>query len=161
MSSPTRSWASQLKRTVPVVVAAAVVGGIGTRPQSTWYRALDKPAWQPPPWLFGPVWTTLYALIAGSTARAMASAATEEDRRAIERQLWANMALNAGWSWLFFTAKQPKAALAEILVLEASTLALLKQVRDVDPGAHNALAPYAAWNGFAAALNAAIVRRNS
>jgi len=156
----TTSWGSQLKRTVPVVVAAAVVGGIGTRPRSAWYRGLDKPAWQPPPWVFGPVWTALYALIAGSTARAMAAAPTGEERRAVERQLWANMALNAGWCWLFFTAKQPKAALAEILVLEASTLAMLKQVRDLDPAAHHALAPYAAWNGFATALNAAIVRRN-
>ena len=62
------------------------------------------------------------------------------------------MALNAGWCWLFFTAQRPKAALAEILVLEASTLALTRRAP--------AVAPYAAWNGFATALNAAIVRRN-
>ena len=145
------SWTSYLKRTVPPVVAAAVVGGIGTRPSSTWYRSLDKPSWQPPPWVFGPVWTALYASIAVGTARAMERADAAE-RRSLERQLWANMALNAGWCWLFFSAERPKAALAEIAVLEASTLALTRRVP--------ALAPYAAWNGFATALNAAIVRRN-
>ncbi|MEO6512738.1 MAG: tryptophan-rich sensory protein, partial [Nocardioides sp.] len=60
--------------------------------------------------------------------------------------------LNAGWCWLFFTAQHPKVALAEIAVLEASTLALTRRVP--------ALAPYAAWNGFATALNASIARRN-
>ena len=146
------SWTTYLKRTVPPVVAAAVIGGIGTRPRSAWYLGLDKPSWQPPAWLFGPVWTGLYALTAAATAKAMADAPTEAEALSIERQLWANMALNAGWCWLFFTAKQPKAALAEILVLEASTLALARRAP--------AVAPYAAWNGFATALNAAIVRRN-
>ena len=106
------------------------------------------------------MWTALYALTAAGTARAMAAAPTDDERRAIERHLWANMALNAGWCWLFFTAEKPRAALAEIVVLEASTLVLLKQLRDVDPAAHHLVAPYAAWNGFATALNAAIARRN-
>ena len=88
------------------------------------------------------------------------AAPSDDERRSIERHLWANMALNAGWCWLFFTAEKPKAALAEIIALEASTLVLLKQVRDQDAAAHAALAPYAVWNGFATALNAAIARRN-
>jgi benzodiazapine receptor len=154
------SWTAYLKRTAPPVVAAAVIGGIGTRPTSAWYRGLDKPAWQPPSWVFGPVWTALYAAIAVSTAKALAAAQSDDDRRRVERHLWANMALNAGWCWLFFTAKRPKAALVEILVLEASTLTLLKQVNDLDPTAHDVLAPYAVWNGFATALNASIARRN-
>ena len=54
----------------------------------------------------------LYALTAAATAKAMADAPTEADARSIERQMWANMALNTGWSWLFFTAQRPKAALA-------------------------------------------------
>ncbi|MEO6510806.1 MAG: TspO/MBR family protein [Nocardioides sp.] len=145
------SWTAHLRRTVPPVLAAAVVGGIGTRPTSAWYRSLDKPSWQPPAWVFGPVWTALYASIAVGTARAMEEA-DEAERRSLERQLWANMALNAGWCWLFFTAQRPKVALAEIAVLEASTLALTRRVP--------ALAPYAAWNGFATALNASIARRN-
>ena len=141
------------------MVAAAVLGGLGTRPTSRWYRALDKPRWNPPSAVFGPVWTRIYALIAGGTARAMADASADQ-RRAIERALWVNLGLNAGWCWLFFTARRPGLALAEIVVLEASTLDLLGRVQAVSPGARNALAPYAAWNGFATALNASIVLRN-
>lgn len=146
------SWTSYLKRTVPPVVAGAVVGGIGTKPSSAWYRGLDKPSWQPPAWLFGPVWTTLYALTAAGTARAMDAAADDDARRSLERRLWVNMALNAGWCWLFFTAQKPRLALAEILVLEASTVALARRAPEV--------VPYAAWNAFATALNAEIARRN-
>jgi tryptophan-rich sensory protein len=153
------TFTRQLRRTVPAVVAGAVVGGLGTRPRSRWYRALEKPPWNPPDAVFGPVWTALYATIAASTARAMAGG-TDEQRRSVERALWVNMALNAGWCWLFFTAERPRLALAEIVVLEASTLDLLRRVNQVDATAHWLLAPYAAWNGFAATLNASIVLRN-
>jgi translocator protein len=154
------TFVSQLKRTAPAVIAAAVVGGIGTKPTSSWYRSLDKPSWQPPAAVFGPVWTVLYGLIAAGTASAMAQAPTDEERASIERALWANMALNAGWCWIFFTARKPAPALVEIAVLEASTLLLARQVGAVDQRAAAALAPYAVWNGFATALNAAIVRGN-
>ena len=153
------AFTRQLVRTAPAVVAGAVIGGLGTRPTSRWYRALDKPAWQPPAAVFAPVWTTLYVLIAGGTASAMARM-DERERRSLERALWVNMGLNAGWCWLFFTAERPRLALAEIVLLEASTLDLLRRVNAVDPTAHAALAPYAVWNGFATALNASIVRRN-
>lgn len=148
-----------LARTVPSVAAAAVVGGLGTRPRSPWFRALDKPPWNPPDAVFGPVWTVLYGLIAVGTARAM-DRATAEERRGIERALWLNLGLNAGWCWLFFTAEKPRLALAEIVVLEASTLDLLRRLNAVDPTAHHLVAPYAAWNGFATALNASIAARN-
>jgi tryptophan-rich sensory protein len=150
---------SLLRRTVPPVVAAAVVGGIGTRPTSPWYRSLSKPSWDPPGAVFAPVWTTLYTLTAGASARAMRSM-TPQQRRSYERALWLNMALNAGWCWIFFTAERPRPALVELLVLEASTLDLVRRAAAVDPAAAAALAPYAAWNAFAAALNTAIVVRN-
>jgi tryptophan-rich sensory protein len=153
-------WRSHLRRTVPPVLAAAVVGGLGTKPTSAWYVGLAKPAWQPPAWLFGPVWTGLYALTAAGTARAMAAAPSQDDAQALERQLWVNMALNAAWSWLFFTARSPRSALVEVVVLEASTVLLADKVRRLDPAASRALVPYVAWNAFAAALNAAIARRN-
>jgi benzodiazapine receptor len=149
----------QLVRTTPAVVAAAVVGGIGTRPTSAWYRSLEKPSWNPPGQVFAPVWTTLYAMIAGSTASAL-STLPEGERTAYERALWVNMGLNAGWCWLFFTAERPRLALAEILLLEASTIDLVRRTAAVDGRAAAALAPYALWNGFATALNASIVALN-
>ncbi|RLV48131.1 tryptophan-rich sensory protein [Nocardioides mangrovicus] len=148
-----------LRRNVVPVVLGAVVGGLGVRPTSRWYRALDKPRWNPPNAVFGPVWTALYALTAYGTARAM-ERGTAAQVRGIERALWTNMALNAGWCWLFFTAERPRLALAEILALDASTADLLRRLREVDPTAHHLVAPYLAWNSFATALNAEIARRN-
>lgn len=152
-------FVKQLTRTLPAVVAGGAIGGLGTRPTSPWYRKLDRPDWEPPPEVFAPVWTTLYAMIAGSSAKAMAKM-EEEQRRSMQRALWLNMGLNAGWCWLFFTAERPRLALGEIILLEASTLSLIKKAGAVDKVAAAGLAPYAAWNGFAAALNASIVARN-
>jgi tryptophan-rich sensory protein len=90
----------------------------------------------------------------------MAAAPSRDEAHALERQLWVNMALNAGWSWLFFTARSPRSALVEVVVLEASTVLLADKVRRLDPAASRALVLYVAWNAFAAALNAAIARRN-
>ena len=151
--------ATQLRRTVPAVVAAAGVGGLGTRPRSAWYLALDKPRWQPPAAAFGPAWTTLYALIAAGTAQAMARAG-EAERARLEPALWINLGLNAGWSWLFFTARRPDLALADLLLLNASNADLVRRAARHDRRAAAALAPYVAWTGFATALNWSIWRRN-
>lgn len=155
------SLVQQLRRTVPAVVAGAgaVVGSLGTRPTSRWYRSLDRPSWEPPPVAFPVAWTTLYVLIAGSSARAMDTMGPAE-RTTMQRAVWVNMGLNAGWCWLFFTAQKPRLALAELLLLEASTIDLARRAGTVDRAAAG-LAPYAAWNAFAGALNAEIVRRNS
>ena len=150
----------RLARTIPPVLAGAVAGGLGTRPGSPWYRALRKPSWQPPAAVFGPVWTALYAATAGAGA-SMLERVPVDDRHDVERALWLNMGLNAGWCWLFFTAEKPRWALAEIVLLQASTLDLVRRARAAgDDRAALALAPYVGWNAFATALNVAIVRRN-
>ncbi len=149
-----------LPATAAAVVATAVAGGVGTDVTSQWYDDLEKPPWQPPGWAFGPAWTTLYGLIAVASARAL-EAAEPEERRALARALGVNLVLNTGWSWVFFTAKRPRWALVEVLVLEASTLDLVRRVRRVDPKAAALLAPYAGWVGFASTLTADIARRNT
>ena len=148
-----------LRVTAAAVVATAVAGGVGTDVSSRWYAGLDKPSWQPPGWVFGPAWTTLYALIAVGSARVL-DRADPEERRAFGTALGVNLVLNTGWSWVFFTARKPRWALAEVLVLEASTLDLLRRARRVDPRAPWLLAPYAGWVGFASTLTASIARRN-
>ncbi|QIG43683.1 tryptophan-rich sensory protein [Nocardioides anomalus] len=141
-----------------LTLAAAAVGTLGTKPDSAWYRALRKPSWQPPAVAFPLVWTPLYAAIAWSTGRA---AAAEEERRGRYLALTgANLAVNAGWCWAFFTARSPRGGLATIAVLDALNLALLRETVRRDPAAAAALAPYVAWTGFATALNAAHVRLN-
>lgn len=149
-----------LLATSAAVTATAVVGGLGTDPRSGWYRSLDKPRWQPPAWLFGPAWTTLYALIALGTARALDGAEDPAERQSLQRALGANLALNAGWNWLFFRARRPDLALVEVLLMEASTLDLARRAARSDRLGGQLLWPYAAWVAFATALNAAIARRN-
>jgi tryptophan-rich sensory protein len=148
-----------LPATVAAVTATAVVGGLGADVRSRWYADLDRPAWEPPGWAFPVAWTTLYGLIAVASGRVLDRAPAKE-RKAFARALGVNLTLNTGWTWLFFTAKQPRWALAEILVLQASTLDLARRAQHVDPVAHDLLAPYAGWVGFATALNASIARRN-
>ena len=148
-----------LPRTLTAVAATAVVGSLGTDVSSAWYRSLDTPPWQPPGPVFGLVWTPLYGLVAAGSARAL-DRATGSERRALARSLGANLVLNAGWSWFFFRAHRPALALAEVVVLEVSTVDLVRRAHHVDAAAGRTLVPYAAWVGFATALTAAIARRN-
>lgn len=154
-----RSAGTHLAATTGAVTATAVIGGLGTDVKSAWYQELTKPAWQPPGAAFGPVWTGLYAVIALSSARAL-DQSDREGRRDFARALATNLVLNASWNWLFFKARRPRWSLADIALLEASTIDLVRRARRVDPAAGRLLLPYAAWVGFAGALNAAIVRLN-
>jgi len=150
----------RLAGTSAAVLATAVIGGLGTDVRSRWYRNLDKPDWQPPGAAFGPAWTTLYGLMAVASARTLDRTEEPGERRAFATAFGVNLALNAGWNWLFFKARRPRLALAEILVLEASTLDLTRRASRTDTPAAAMLVPYAGWVAFATALNAAIARRN-
>ncbi|AEV83657.1 tryptophan-rich sensory protein [Actinoplanes sp. SE50] len=146
-------------KTAAGVVAAAGAGVLATDPDSRWYRRLRKPSWQPPPAAFPAVWTPLYALIAVAGARAIDRAEGSEQADLV-RAYAVNLGLNAAWSGLFFGAKRPKAALAEILALNVSNVVLLRRAARADRLAGAALAPYVVWTMFATALNTAIVRLN-
>lgn len=144
--------------TAALTLTAAVAGSLGTKPDGDWYRTLDRPSWEPPPIAFPLVWTPLYGLIAWSTGRA---AETSEDGRAGYLALTAaDLAVNAGWCWVFFTRESSRGGLATIVALDALNLALLRETARRDRTAAVALAPYVVWTGFATALNAAIWRRN-
>ncbi|MGD9958886.1 TspO/MBR family protein [Nocardioides sp.] len=151
--------ARTLVRTAAAVTTTAVIGGLGTDVRSGWYARLDKPAWQPPGWAFGPAWTTLYALMAVGAARTIDRLPADEARE-FEAAFGANLVLNGGWNWLFFKAHRPDLALAEIAVLEVSCLDLVRRSAKVDRAAAAMLTPYALWVGFASTLNASIWRRN-
>ncbi|MGR7023089.1 TspO/MBR family protein [Geodermatophilus sp. URMC 62] len=141
--------------TSAAVAATAAVGTAGTDVTSSWYRRLDKPAWQPPGPVFGLAWTTLYALLATAGARAM-----PHGGRGYARAYAANLLLDAGWTWSFFRLRRPALATAEALVLAASTADLARRSARLDPVAGRLLLPYAAWTAFAVALSAEIARRN-
>lgn len=154
-----RTSTKTLLGTALAVTAAATVGGLSTDARSGWYARLRKPSWQPPPQAFGLVWTPLYASIAYASARAL-SRVDDGSRPALRRALAANLALNAAWSPLFFRARNPRLALAEILALNASNALLTRRILREDRAAGLLLLPYAGWTVFATALNAAIARRN-
>jgi tryptophan-rich sensory protein len=136
---------------------AALAASAGTTTDTTWYRTLGKPSWQPPPAAFPLVWTPLYGLIAWGTGRLVDRA---PDRGRALAVTAADLAVNAGWCWVFFKRRSAGAALATIAALDALNAVLLRKASHVDRRAALALVPYAAWTGFATALNASIWWRN-
>ncbi len=142
-----------------MTAAAAGVGSLGTDPASEWYESIEKPPWQPPPVAFPLVWTPLYAAIAYGTGR-MVEQARSEERRGLLALTAADLVANAGWNWAFFRGRSPAGGLAVIVALNGLNVALVRRAAAVDDRAAAALAPYAAWVGFATALNASIWRRN-
>jgi tryptophan-rich sensory protein len=142
--------------------AAFVVGLMGMLATDLggWYRGLAKPAWQPPDWLFGPVWTLIYALAALAGVSAWRGAGSNDARPRILALFALNAVFNVSWSLLFFRLHTPDWALAEVAFLWLSVIALIVGLRPCSKATTWMLAPYLAWVTFAALLNAAIVRLN-
>jgi translocator protein len=141
------------------VAAVAIAGGLATDTTSEWYRRLNRPSWQPPGAVFGPVWTVLYVLIAVAATLAYRDVGGPR-RRLVLGLFVANLALNLAWTWIFFQGHKPTAAGVEILLLLGTIVALILLVRPHNRAAALALAPYCAWVAFATALTWAIAARN-
>jgi tryptophan-rich sensory protein len=138
-----------------VANAGAAATGAMFRP-GEWYR---EPSWRPPDWLFAPVWTALYAMIALSgwvvwRQAGFAGAALPLTVYALQ------LILNALWTPVFFGLRRPDLALIEIVMALASILATIVLSHSVSPPAAWLLVPYLAWVSFASALNLSIWRRN-
>lgn len=140
---------------------AAAAGAFGTDPDSSWYQRLDKPSWQPPPAAFPAVWTPLYATIAVAAAGGLDAGASPRERRSYRRALTVNLALNAGWSWVFWRARRPWLAAGEAAALAVSSVDLVRRTARRAPGWGAALVPYAGWSGFATVLTTELARRNA
>jgi benzodiazapine receptor len=124
-----------------------------------WYATLAKPSWNPPNWVFGPVWTALYVGMA--VAAWLVWKRQGRDRRVPLFVFGVQLVLNAVWSGLFFGMRNPGFAFAEIVLLWLAILATIVAFRQVSTLAALLLAPYLAWVSFAAALNWSIWRLNS
>jgi benzodiazapine receptor len=160
-----RQIPSTLARTGAMTALAALVGSAASgRPSKTiWFTNLRKPGFQPPPVVFPVVWTVLYLDIAVSSAIAWNGLRENDDEgaaRAYLRALAANLAINAGWSWVFFRSHRLAAAPAVAAVLAFSSADLAQRSGSVNRSAGLALVPYAGWCGFATVLSAAIWRIN-
>lgn len=141
-----------------VTALAPIVGAKASRP-GLWYRALRKPPQTPPSWVFGPVWTVLYTLSGLSVWRVWRTPRTPERRRALA--LWGvQHALNAAWSPLFFKARRPRAAFADLAAMFAATSGYIVAARKIDPRAAKLIAPYLGWLAFAGSINLGVIRRN-
>jgi tryptophan-rich sensory protein len=90
------------------VAAASVIGQLATYPNlAPWYAGLVKPSFNPPNWVFAPVWTTLYVLMAFAVWRILRLPEASAARRLALTLFFAHLALNAAWSWMFFGAHNP------------------------------------------------------
>jgi translocator protein len=145
-------------------VAVFAAGAVGASfPPGAWHAALTKPSWNPPGWIFGPVWSALYVCIAIAGYRVWQAppAAAESNVRTLALSLWVvQLALNAAWSWLFFGLKMPGVAFSEICAMLVSIVAFAICARGVDRLASYLFIPYAAWVSFATCLNFALWRMN-
>jgi tryptophan-rich sensory protein len=137
---------------------AAAAGGALYMP-GEWYAALNKPAWNPPGWIFGPVWTAHYAMMAVAAWLVWQRGGFAGQGRPLGLFL-AQLALNALWTPLFFGLRLPGVAFAEILLLWLAILATLLAFCPVSRVAAWLLAPYLAWVSFAAVLNGTLWRLN-
>lgn len=148
-----------MKRLVLWLIAAFVPAAIGAPfPAPDYYRRLNKPSWAPPPSIFGPVWSVLYALI-GTSAWLVARRGGSGSRAALGLW-WAQLALNAAWTPIFFGARNRGLALVEILVTWVAIVATTVAFFTRRTAAGLLLLPYLAWVTFASALNYAIWRDN-
>jgi translocator protein len=139
--------------------AAAGVGGVAAAGAGDFYRQLDRPGWAPPAWLFGPVWTVLYAL-QGVSAWLVWRERGARGRRGALAIFLAQLAVNALWSWLFFAWRQGALAVGEVVLLFALVGVAAALFGRVRPLAGALLLPYWLWVGFATALTYSVWQRN-
>jgi tryptophan-rich sensory protein len=121
-----------------------------------WYPTLNKPSWTPPSWLFGPVWTALYVLMAVAAWLVWKQGAA----RGAMILFGAQLLLNLAWSFLFFGARSPGLGLIEIVVMWLAVAATIFAFALKSRLAALLMVPYIAWVSFATALNAAIFMLN-
>ncbi|HEY8214102.1 MAG TPA: TspO/MBR family protein [Methylocystis sp.] len=143
------------------VLVAAVIGSFATTPNIPWYDTLAKPPLNPPNWVFGPAWTTLYVLMAYAFYRILRLEPGAPGRRAAIVVFFAQLILNAAWSFAFFGARNPLLGLIVVVPMEALVIAAIVLFFRLDRVAGYALAPTAFWVAFAAYLNAGIFVLNS
>ena len=152
-----------LVSTVGAVFLTAGIGGLASRPaESTWYARLKKPGFQPPRQAFPIVWPILYADIAAVSASTLDHLRNEDrgQARIYAALLAANLVLNAGWTWLFFTRRELAASAIAAAVLTASSADLTRRSVAARGASAAVLGLYPAWCAFATLLSTRIWQLN-
>ena len=152
------------KKSIPTLIAwlllcyaAASLGALFM--PGDWYAALRKPTWNPPAWIFGPVWTALYTMMAVAAWLVWKRGGFAAQRRPLGLFL-VQIALNAFWTPLFFGLHRTGIAFAEIILMWLAIAATIAAFRQVHRPAAWLLVPYLVWVGFAAVLNGTLWRLN-
>jgi benzodiazapine receptor len=153
-----------MNKSIPIIVSiviaqiAGIIGSIFTSSSvDTWYTTLVKPVFNPPSWVFAPVWITLYTLMG------IAAYIIWKKQTANKKALYfygTQLVLNSLWSFLFFGAQNPGYAFVGILILLVFILETTRQFYKLDTTAGLLMLPYIAWVSFATILNYAIWQLN-
>jgi benzodiazapine receptor len=158
-----RSWKA-LAGFISLIVFVQLVGNIATMPEiPTWYAGLNKALWNPPPWVFGPIWTVLYIMIAlAGWCLWIHTPGTFSDKIKTPalRYYFIQLLLNFLWSPVFFRLHLTALALTIILLMMIFVGLTLREAKRVDRVAFWLLVPYMVWITYASTLNAAIIWLN-
>lgn len=149
---------------IALAATAGAIGAIASRNAGDFYGALARPAWAPPGWLFGPVWSALYLLMGIAAwlvwrARPVTPTGRTSRRRGLALFV-GQLALNALWTWLFFAWREGAMALGEIILLWIAVAITAWYFNRVRPLAAWLLVPYLGWVAFATALTWAVWQGN-
>ncbi|MBN1604220.1 MAG: tryptophan-rich sensory protein [Chitinispirillaceae bacterium] len=153
---------NQIKYNLLSIILCEIVGlsggAITSTSVSTWYRKLRKPSFNPPSWIFGPVWTTLYAIM--GIAAASIAQNREKDTTSANALFGTQLLLNFLWTVLFFGLRSPFAAFVEITVLHIAILLTISTYWRLSKKAAFLMIPYILWVSFASLLNYKVWRLN-
>ncbi len=135
--------------------AAGVGGALTAQSVTTWYQTLNKPSWNPPDWVFGPVWTVLYAMMGVAAWLVWRRAGWQAGGKALAT-FGVQLALNVAWSGCFFTLRNPGLGLVVLVLLWLAIVATVFAFARHSRPAAWLLVPYLAWTSFAGVLNATV-----
>jgi len=152
-------WLALIAFLALTFAVAAIGGAVTATSVDSWYPTLNKPAFNPPDWIFGPVWSALYLMMALSAALVWSRALPPARRTAIAWFL-IQLALNLGWSLLFFGLHQVTFAFGWLVLLWLAIAMTIHRFWPISRAAGLLLIPYLAWVGFAGLLNFLIWRLN-
>jgi translocator protein len=144
---------------IPLAVGATsgffTASGVGS-----WYQTINKPSWNPPSWIFGPVWTTLYVMMGIALFLIWKSDAPDTQKRTAMLLFAVQMVLNFFWSFIFFKQHQMGWALVEIIAMWVMILLTIFSFAPISKTAAWLLVPYISWVSFATILNYTLWKMN-
>jgi tryptophan-rich sensory protein len=156
-----------MNNTLKLIIAIAIplaVGGISgfftVTGVESWYQTINKPSWNPPGWIFGPVWTTLYAMMGIALFLIWKSDSSDMLKKTAIALFAVQLILNFFWSFIFFDQHQIGWALVEIIVMWVFILLTIFAFGNVSKLAAWLLVPYISWVSFATILNYTIWKMN-